>query len=66
MQSQPANHIKDHSDHSFSWDVSLATAYSWLKRRIIQAFYIARLHPEVNKQVQWSQLILFSMGIGVT
>ena len=50
-QPEHAKHIKLNLDHVFSWEV-LTTTQSWLKRRIIEAFYIASFHPEYNKQVQ--------------
>jgi hypothetical protein len=60
-------HIKEHPNHIFmvSWDVS-ATVHSWMKRRITEKSYIARFHPELDKQVQSFQLTLLPMGIGVT
>ncbi|KAL9964566.1 hypothetical protein ACROYT_G028222 [Oculina patagonica] len=60
-QSEPAKHIRKHPNHKFTWNV-LTTAHSWLKRRIKEAFYIARYHPELNKQVQSLDLTLFPMG----
>lgn len=56
-QSEPAKHIKERPNHTFSWEV-LANVHSWMKRRITEAFYIARFHPELNKQVQSTQLTL--------
>ncbi|XP_078365461.1 uncharacterized protein LOC144649756 [Oculina patagonica] len=64
-QSEPAKHIRKHPNHKFTWNV-LTTAHSWLKRRIKEAFYIARYHPELNKQVQSLDLTLFPMGTGIT
>lgn len=64
-QSEPAKHIRKHPNHKFTWEV-LTTAHSWLKRRIKEAFYIARFRPELNKQVQSLDLTLFPMGTGIT
>jgi len=50
-QSEPAKHLKKHPEHKFTWDI-LASAYSWTKRKIKEAFYIARFNPVLNKQVQ--------------
>ena len=44
----------------------LTTVHSWLKRRIKEAFYIARIRLELNKQVQSLDLTLFPMGTGIT
>jgi len=64
-QSESAKHIRKHPYHKFSWEV-LTTAHSWLKRRIKEAFYIARFCPELNKLVQSLDLTLFPMGTGIT
>ena len=48
-QSEPAKHIRKHPNHKFTWK-SLTTARSWFKRRIGEAFYIARFRLELNKQ----------------
>jgi len=64
-QSEPAKHIRKHPNHKFTCEV-LTTAHSWLKRRIKEAFYIARFRPELNKQVQSLDLTLFPMGTGST
>ena len=50
-RSEPTKHISKHPNHKFTWEL-LTTAHSWLKRRIKEAFYIARSRPELNKQVQ--------------
>ena len=65
MQSEPAKHIRKHPNHKFTWEV-LTTAQAWFKRRIKEAFYIARFRRELNKQVQSLDLTLFPMGTGVT
>ena len=57
-QSKPAKHVKLSPDHAFAWDV-LTRAQSWLKRRIIEVFCVASLHPELSKQVELIQLIFF-------
>ena len=65
--------VKEHSDvnkqsepaKKFTWEV-LTTAHSWFKKRIKEAFYIARFRPELNKQVQSLDLTLFPMGTGIT
>ena len=61
-KSEPAKHIKKHPNHKFSWGV-LATAHSWMNRRIKEAFYIARIHPDLNKQVQSFHLTMFPVFV---
>ena len=64
-QSEPAKHLKKHPEHKFTCDI-LTSAHSWTKRKITEAFYIARFNPDQNKQVQSFHLTLYSMGTGIT
>ena len=64
-QSEPAKHLKKHPEHKFIWDI-LTSAHSWTKRKIKEAFYIARFNPDLNKQVQSFHLTLYPMGTGIT
>ena len=64
-QSEPAKHLKTHPEHKFTWDI-LTSARSWTKRKIKEAFYIARFNPSLNKQVQSFHLTLHPMGTGIT
>ena len=64
-QSEPAKHLKKHPEHKFTWDI-LTSAHSWTKRKIKEAFYIARFKPVLNKQVQSFHLPLYPMGTGIT
>ena len=61
-QSEPAKHISKHPNHKFTREV-FTTAHSWLKRRMKEAFYIARFRPELNKHVQSLDL---TMGTDIT
>ena len=63
--SEPAKHIRKHPNHKFTREV-LTTVHSWLKRRIKEAFCIARFRSEPNKQVQSLDLTLFPMGTDIT
>ena len=65
-RSEPVKHIRKHPNHKFKWEV-LATAHSWLKRRIKEAFYIAHFGLEQNKHVraQSLDLTLFPMRRGI-
>ena len=64
-QSEPAKHLKKHPEHRFTWDI-LTSAHSWTKRKIKEAFYIARFKPVLNKQVQSFHLTLYPTGTGIT
>ena len=55
-QSEPAKHLKTHPKHKFTWD----TAHSWTKRKIEEAFYIARFNPVLNKQESNHSISLYT------
>ena len=60
--SEPARHLRSNPNHSFTWKV-IAPAHSWTLRRILEALLIAKLRPDLNKQVQAFSLSLFPSGI---
>ena len=64
-QLELAKHLKKHPKHKFTWDI-LTSAHSWTKRKIKEAFHIARFKPVLNKQVQSFHLTLYPMGTGIT
>ena len=64
-QSEPARHLYSNPSHFFTWS-SLRTVYSFVKRRIVKALFITTMNPELNKQVQSYELILFTKGIRIT
>ena len=64
-QSEPARHLYSNPSHFFTWN-SLRTVHSFVKRRIVEALFITTMNPELNKQVQSYELILFPKGIGIT
>ena len=61
-QLEPVKHIRKHPNHKFTWEV-LTTAYSWLKRRIKEAFYMAHFRPELKKQSAITGPHLVPIGI---
>ena len=52
--SEPARHLRSNPSHSFT---------SWTLRRILEALLIAKLCPDLNKQVQAFSLPLLPSGI---
>ena len=64
-QSEPARHLYSNPCHFFTWN-SLRTVHSFVKRHIVEALFITTMNPELNKQVQSYELILFPKGIGIT
>ena len=60
--SEPARHSASHPCHTFQWKI-LAFASSWIFRRTLEAIFIAKLRPNLSKQVHSFHLILFPNGI---
>ena len=60
--SEPARHSAANPGHTFQWKI-LALASSWIFRRTLEAIFIAKLTPNLNKQVHSFHLILFPNGI---
>ena len=60
--SEPARHSASHPGHTFQWKI-LAFASSWILRRTLETIFIAKLRPNLNKQVHSFHLILFPNGI---
>ena len=60
--SEPARHSASHPGHTFQWKI-LAFASSWILRRTREAIFIAKLGPNLNKQVHSFHLILSPNGI---
>ena len=60
--SEPARHSAANPGHTFQWKI-LALARSWIFRRTLEAIFIAKLTPNLNKQVHSFHLMLFPNGI---
>ena len=62
-KSEPAKHLRNHTEHSFTWKILSPAPSHWRKRKIFEAFYICSLKPELNNQVEHHTLSLFRHGI---
>ena len=60
--SEPARHLRSKPSHSFTWKV-ITPAHSWTLRRILEALLVAKLLPDLNKQVQAFSLSHLPSGI---
>ena len=61
--SEPSRHLKMYSAHSFAWSIKSPASKCTSKRKILEAFYIAKYKPSLNEQVKSSILSLFRHGI---
>ena len=61
--SEPSRHLKKYPHHSFTWSIKSPASKFTLKRKILEAFYIAKYKPSLNEQIKSSTLTLFRHGI---
>ena len=61
--SEIAKHLYQFNDHVMSFKVIANASNNVLKRRILEAFYIAQLKPNLNDQLDSQSLKLFRYGI---
>ena len=64
-KSEPVKHLKENLTYNFEWKV-LTIVQHWLRRRVSEALYISCHWPNLNKQVQSFELVLFSRGMEIT
>ena len=60
--SETARHLYSHQDHFLTWK-AIVSVQSWTLRGIVEALLIAKLRPNLNKQMKSFTLSLFPMGI---
>ena len=61
--SNPAKHLKSNPSHKFTWKVLCTAPSNDNKRKILEAFFISKLKPSLNDQVNHKKLSLFQHGI---
>ena len=61
--SEPAKHLKCNRDHSFEWKIIAHAPRHDVKRKILEALYIAKFKPRLNDQVKSTKLKLFPSGL---
>ena len=62
-KSECAKHLKDNYTHEFEWSVLSLAPKSTFKRKILEAYYIKKLSPILNNQLNSDILTLFRNGI---
>ena len=62
-KSEPSKHLLENSNHVFDWSIITSASRSVFKRKILEAFYIAKFKPSLNDQLECHKLLLFRHGI---
>ena len=63
QNSDPAKHLLENPTHRFTWKVLTSAPQNYLKRLIIEAYYIAQKKPKINTQTIPKVLFLFRNGV---
>ena len=62
-KSEPAKHRADSKSHMFPLKVLASAPLNFRKRKILEAFFITKLKPDLNYQIQHHALSLFRHGV---
>ena len=62
-KSEAAKHLADNKEHSFSWSILLAAPKDGRTHKNLEAFFIAKLKPSLNRQQDSNMLTLFRNGV---
>ena len=62
-KSNPAKHLRDNSDHSFTWKVICNAPNRKLAHKILEVYFITTMKPNLNDQIDSDLLNLFRNGI---
>ena len=62
-KSKPAKHLTDNKSHMFTWKVLASAPLHCHKQEILEAFFITKLKPDINNQIEHYALSLFQHGV---
>ena len=63
VKSNPAKHLSDNIDESFTWNAICNAPNRKLARKLLEAYFIATMKPSLNDQIDSDLLHLFRNGI---
>ena len=58
-KSEPAKHLVDNKPHMFTWKVLASGPLHFRERKVLESFFIRKLKPDVNYQIENHALSLF-------
>ena len=58
-KSEPAKHLADNKSNMLTWKVLASAPLNFHKRKILEAFFITKLKPASNDQIEHHALSLF-------
>ena len=58
-KSEPAKHLADNKSHMFTWKVLASASLNFRKRKILEAFLVTKLKPDLNDQTEHHALSIF-------
>ena len=62
-KSEAAKHLADSRSHMFTWNILASGPFHFRKRKILEAFFITKLKPDLNDQIEYHALSLFRHGV---
>ena len=62
-KSNPAKHLRDNIDHSFTWKIICNAPNRKLVRKILEAYFIANIKFSLNDKIDLDLLHLFKNAI---
>ena len=62
-KSEPAKHLYQNPNHSFTWKVLMSAPQNTRLRKNIEASFVALHRPKLNTQLESKKLTLFRYGI---
>ena len=62
-KSEPTKHLANNTLHKFTWKVLALAPKHYRKRKILEAFFIAKFKPDLNDQIEHHALSLFRHGV---
>ena len=62
-KSEPAKHLANNKSHMFTWKGLASAPLYFCKRKILEAFIITKLKPDLNDQIANHALSLFRHGV---
>ena len=61
--SAPSNYLMMNIEDSFHWETLVTSVVCTNKRKILEALYIRKYNPILNRQIEHRSLILFRSGV---